>query len=124
MQMKKYYVKNENGDFINDKEVYEFLRKEYPHLNTVYNDRMRQWDYDKYRKCVEQVFGPNMGDYLPEDEEKISELLTLYHGTPMRCCVIEYHEDARGFPLWRIDFQYLDENGEVIPNKTFGELCN
>lgn len=104
--MIEYFMFDEEGNRMSQGEVKEILRKNYTNLQTVYNDRMRQWDYDKYRKCVEQVFGPRMGDYLPEGEdEKMSEFLSLYFGKPLKCCVMEYFEDARGFPLWRIDFQ-------------------
>lgn len=98
------YMLNEDGEIVKNTEALESYRKQFLGLKTVYNDRMRQWDYEKYRQCVEEVFGPNMGDYLPDDYEKVSEFLTLYHGTPMTCCVMEYFEDARGFPLWRIDY--------------------
>ena len=103
--MNMYVMYDEEGNKIPDKEVYETLRSQFTNLKTVYNDRMRQWDYDKYRQCVEEVFGPRMGDYLPDDYDKVSEFLTLYFGTKMKCCVMEYFEDARGFPLWRIDYQ-------------------
>lgn len=107
--MKKYMMIDSKGIEVPQKKILEMIRKEYKGLKTVYNDRMRQWDYDKYRSCVEEVFGPTMGDYLPEnDDDKMSEFLSLYMGKSIKCCVMEYFEDARGYPLWRIDYQELD----------------
>lgn len=95
---------DEKGEIVPQKEILESLRKEVPNLQTVYNDRMRMWDYDKYRKCVEEVFGPRMGDMLPEGDPKMDEFLSLYFEKKIKVHFMEYFEDARGFPLWRIDF--------------------
>ncbi len=75
---------------------------------SVYTDRMSQWDYQKYSKLGQEVFG-NQGemrwftDYGPEAVEKF---MRLYFGneTVKLTRIVEYCNLSTGYPLWRLDY--------------------
>ena len=74
--------------------------------DTVYSDRLYQWDWEKYNKCCYEIFG-NTGQYFdnrkPEDIEKF---LSLYFGNEVKLCVLmQYCNKATGFPYWRFDYK-------------------
>ena len=74
--------------------------------NTVYTDRLNQWDFEKSRKLREKHFG-DIGDYWdtrsPEDIESFLRDYTNNNDLEL-IRVIEYCNQATGFPVWRLDY--------------------
>lgn len=69
--------------------------------NAVYSDRMILWDFDKFEKCCQNVFG-NTGQYFnnrtPED---INKFLNLYFGKQTKLtAILEGCNKANGYPYW------------------------
>lgn len=74
--------------------------------NTVYSDRLYQWDPKKHDDLCMKHFG-NTGQYWSSrDPEKIEAFLRDYiNDQKIILCRIEEHENSStGYPLWRIDF--------------------
>ena len=76
--------------------------------HTVYSDRLYQWDWKRFNKCCEEVFG-NSGQYFdnrkPEDIEKF---LSLYFGKTVKLHVVmQYCNQSTGFPYWRFDYEEM-----------------
>lgn len=75
--------------------------------DTVYTDRLFQWDHAKHDRLCEKHFG-NRGQYWSEREpSKIEAFLRDYIGDPSvtLCCVTEYCNQATGYPVWRLDYR-------------------
>lgn len=67
----------------------------------VYSDRLFQWDWEKYNRCCEEVWG-NQGQYfnnrMPEDIEKF---LSLYIGKKIKLtAIMEGCNWSNGYPVW------------------------
>ncbi len=74
---------------------------------TVYADRLFQWNPEKYNHACEQVFG-NRGQYWHEREAvDIEKFLHIYTGNESLklLMVMEYCDQARGYPCWRFDYK-------------------
>lgn len=75
--------------------------------DTVYSDRLHQWDYKKHNELCKKHFG-NQGQYWNNrSPEKIQDFLRDYTDNPnLILCKIEEHENkATGYPLWRFDYK-------------------
>ena len=77
--------------------------------DACFSDRMRQWDYDKFKKCVASVWPSNpdrqsFHGVLPEDVEKF---LNLYfeRETKLTAITQEYHK-GHGYPIWCFYFYH------------------
>lgn len=73
---------------------------------SVYTDRLYQWDYKKYNKLCEKHFG-NKGQYFDQRKpEKIEAFLRDYTDNQELILIeiIEYCNQATGFPVWRLDY--------------------
>ena len=74
--------------------------------DTVYSDRLYQWDSKKHDELCTKHFG-NTGQYWDNRKpEEIEAFLRDYCNEPkIVLCRIEQHENrATGYPLWRIDY--------------------
>ena len=74
--------------------------------NTVYSDRLHQWDYKKYNELCKKHFG-NEGQYWGGRNPKLIEafLRDYMNDQSVVLCRIEEHENrATGYPLWRFDY--------------------
>lgn len=74
--------------------------------NSVYTDRLFQWDWDKHNTLCMKHFG-NKGQYWGNrDPEKIESFLRDYMDKPKLKLVknVEYCNVATGYPCWRLDY--------------------
>lgn len=75
--------------------------------DTVYSDRLYQWDWEKYNRCRNEVYG-NAGQYFDgyQEHDKIEKLLQLYMNEPKLklILVMQYCNMSSGYPLWRFDY--------------------
>jgi hypothetical protein len=74
--------------------------------DTVYSDRLLQWDYTKFGVCAQQVWG-NQGQYFNDRKpEDIQKFLSLYFGTEIKLTVImEGCNVSNGYPYWVFYFE-------------------
>lgn len=74
--------------------------------NTVYSDRLHQWDYKKHNDLCEKHFG-NQGQYWDRRAPKaIEAFLRDYNDNPTLELVriVEYCNASNGYPCWRLDY--------------------
>lgn len=67
-----------------------------------YSDRLQQWDYDKFTKCMKEVWGERCGQYFTnKDPKDIEKFLSLYFGKKIKLTGIEQGCNvATGYPYW------------------------
>ena len=74
--------------------------------NTVYTDRLYQWDYEKHNDLCKKHFG-NQGQYWSDRKTELIEafLRDYMDDQSIILCRIEKHQNqATGYPLWRFDY--------------------
>ena len=69
--------------------------------SSVYSDRMAQWDYEKFRKAMEEQ--GELG-YDWHDGEKVTKMCQTYFDNPTLQVVkvVELCNVATGYPVWHI----------------------
>jgi hypothetical protein len=69
--------------------------------NTVYSDRLFQWDWEKYNRCCEEVWG-NKGQYFDNRTPKdIEKFLRLYTDKQIKLtAILEGCNWSTGYPVW------------------------
>ncbi len=75
--------------------------------NTIYNDRLSQWDYKKRNLLCKKHFN-NEGDYWDNREPNLIEkfLRDWVDDQNLKLIsIIEYCNSSNGYPYWRFDFQ-------------------
>jgi hypothetical protein len=74
--------------------------------DTVYSDRLFQWDAKKHDELCEKHFG-NCGQYWNKREpKKIESFLSDYFDRKIKLCrVMQYCNQATGYPCWRFDYR-------------------
>jgi len=79
--------------------------------NTIYSDRLLQWDYDKYNKLSEKHFGNQGQIFFDRSPEKIQSFLRDWCNSPKLklILVMEYCNVSSGYPCWRFDFHQPQE---------------
>ena len=94
----------------------------------AYSDRMMQWDYDKFNRCCQEIFG-NQGQYFNNREPaEIEKFLRKYFGKPNLVLVriLESCNQATGYPLWYfrwIEVELTPEmEAEYKANRTIAEF--
>lgn len=79
---------------------------------TAYTDRLYQWDYKLYNRCCMEVWG-NVAQYWDDrktaDIERFLSLYTKRGGRIRLLKMTRYTNQANGFPVWSLDWQYLDK---------------
>ena len=75
--------------------------------DTVYSDRLFQWDSKKYNKLCKKHFGDESQYWSNREPQKIESFLRDYIGNKkIILCRIEQQENkSTGYPLWRIDYK-------------------
>lgn len=74
--------------------------------NTIYTDRLRQWDYEKYSELSKKHFGNDGQFWRDRDPQKIESFLQDWLGDEkVKLILIEEHCNvSTGCPLWRLDY--------------------
>ena len=76
--------------------------------NTVYSDRLSQWDYKKCDDLKFKHFGNRGDQYYNRTPDKIEAFVSEYVGHPIKLILImEYCNQSNGFPLWRFDYKTI-----------------
>ena len=75
----------------------------------VYSDRLYGWDYKKYNRCCEEVWG-NQGQYFDRSDrtpETIEKFLQLYYDdtTLELTWIVEGCNVSSGYPYWYFSFK-------------------
>lgn len=80
--------------------------KELKATNTVYSDRLFQWDANKYAELTKKHFDDSGSNWVNRDHEKIELFLKEYfdNNELKLVSVIEYCNQATGYPCWRFDY--------------------
>ena len=79
--------------------------------DTVYSDRLYQWDWEKYNKLCKKYFG-DVGQYFSNrNPKKIEAMLQEYCKEPKLnlTLIMEYCNQSSGYPVWRFDFEVPKE---------------
>jgi hypothetical protein len=88
--------------------IMQFLADEVDSANasTVYTDRLMQFDYQKTNRLMQKHFGNTGHDWNDRAPEKIEAFLRDWNEAPdlKLIAVIEYCNQASGFPVWRLDY--------------------
>lgn len=72
--------------------------------NTVWSDRLLQWDYEKTRSLMKKHFGTQGDYYFERTPEQIESFLSEYLGEKVKLILImEYCNVSSGYPVWRFD---------------------
>ncbi|MCW8829982.1 MAG: hypothetical protein OQK32_00495 [Gammaproteobacteria bacterium] len=80
--------------------------EEHKPKDTIYSDRLYEWDSDKYNTLCEKHFGDRGQWWNTREAEKIEAFLSDYLGRPVTLINIEKQENkATGFPVWRFDIE-------------------
>jgi len=76
--------------------------------NTVWTDRLYQWDYEKYNNLCEKYFGNTSQYWNNREPEKVELFLQDYLEKPnlKLVLIMEYCNASSGYPLWR--FIYIE----------------
>jgi hypothetical protein len=74
--------------------------------DTIYSDRLLQWDYQKYNELSEKHFGNKSQNWYDRQPEKIEAFLRDWCEAPnlKLVLVMEYCNQSSGYPVWRFDF--------------------
>ena len=84
-------------------EEYVIWKGEYDTQNSdaVCSDRLLQWDYEKYQRCCNAIFG-NTGQMFNDREPKqIEQFLSLYFEQKIKLtAIMQGCNHASGFPYW------------------------
>ncbi len=74
--------------------------------NTIYSDRLQQWDYVKTDKLKLKHFG-DKGDYYDgRSPKKIEKFLSEYLEKEVKIIfIMEYCNMSSGYPVWRFDIK-------------------
>jgi hypothetical protein len=75
--------------------------------DTVYSDRLMQWDFAKHDELCQKHFGNKGQIWSSREPEKIEAFLRDYTGNQniVLCRVEELENKHNGYPYWRFDFK-------------------
>ena len=75
--------------------------------NSVYSDRLYQWDYKKYNSLCEEIFGESGQSFFSRKTEDVEKFLRLYIGNEnlVLCRITQYENQSNGYPYWRFDYK-------------------
>lgn len=75
---------------------------------TVYSDRLYQWDSEKYAKCSLEVWG-NVGQWFNNRKpEEIGKFLSLYMDTKIKLtAIVEGCNVSNGYPYWAFYYEEI-----------------
>lgn len=97
------FESNESG------EVIQYLAPDFLEAtqakDSVYSDRMYQWDFKKFNRCAREVFGNEGQDFSRRETSKIQEFLSRYLGKPVKLLKVSQLVNASsGFPYWHFEY--------------------
>lgn len=74
--------------------------------NTIYSDRLLQWDYARYNKLSTKHFGNESQYWYGRDADKIEAFLREWcnDNTLILIAVELEMNESNGYPIWRFDF--------------------
>lgn len=73
---------------------------------TVYSDRLLQWDSEKHDALCRKHFGNEGQDWHGRTPELIGAFLSDYMGKPVKAVALwQYNNAASGYPIWLIFFR-------------------
>jgi len=110
-----YFYRDENGNLVNrTKEKYPYSydffvtydnRSKVITNNTVYSDRMWEWDSVKYDKCTKEIWNDCRQVFFNSSPQDIEKFLQLYfnNGNLILTLIMEGCNQSSGYPLWRFD---------------------
>jgi len=80
--------------------------------NTIYTDRLLQWDYEKHNLLCEKHFRNKSQYWHDRDAKRIEQFLCDWTGKKIVLVAnIQYVNLSSGYPVWRLDY-YEVESGE------------
>ena len=102
MEEVTYYA---NGRVMNDGTVVQFDSRKKSN-NSVYSDRLYQWDSEKYNTCCQKIWGNEGQSFYGRDAESIEKFLRLYFDNQdiVLCKIVRYENVASGYPYWHFMF--------------------
>lgn len=130
--MRKFKTMNYNDDWFKnpfghmyldlDGNPVERIKEEYPYSydtyvvwkkdykqgagNTVYSDRLWQWNYQKYNDCCQRVWGDQAQVFYDRVPEDIQKFLSLYFNKEVKLTVImQGCNVSNGYPYWVFIFE-------------------
>lgn len=70
--------------------------------DSVYSDRLMQWDFKKHNELCKKHFGNTEQYWNARDPKKIEEFLRDYLGYPALalCEIVEGCNESNGYPWW------------------------
>lgn len=72
-------------------------------LQSVYSDRMAQWDRDKYDRACKKLIGRRFNNCTPREVEAF---LTEYFGKECKLWrTLEWCNASNGYPFWSFEFE-------------------
>lgn len=78
---------------------------------TVYTDRLRQWDEAKHDALCQQHFGTTGQNWNARTPEQISAFLSDYLGRPVEAVACwQYNHAMSGYPIWLLFFRSLQDD--------------
>lgn len=106
-----YYI-NENGEKIKEPiEVspwasYDLFNTSLQATDAMYDDRMRQWDWAKYRACCTAVWGREVQCFIGKESEDVEKFISLYLGKPVTLTRVSANKDFHGYEIYC--FHYIE----------------
>ena len=79
--------------------------------STIYADRMRQWDYEKYCKCSNDVFGYTCNTFDGTSSEDAQKFISMYLGHEITLVSAYMNKGYDGYYYYRFD--YFDSTKHV-----------
>lgn len=78
---------------------------------SVYSDRLWQWDHEKYNRCCREVWGNEGQSFYGRSPEDIEKFLRLYleRNDVILCRILQDENHSDGFPYWRFDYTFESE---------------
>ncbi|MFA5175774.1 MAG: hypothetical protein WC413_00745 [Candidatus Nanoarchaeia archaeon] len=71
-------------------------------VDSIYSDRMKQWDREKYEKLLKKYF--NKGKGFSSNMKKTSKFLEEYFGIKIDGFrIVRFTNVSSGYPVWRFD---------------------
>lgn len=72
--------------------------------NTIYADRMRQWDRDKYEECCKKVWGCIMNNFYSVDSSEVEDFISLYLDKKVTLASVYTNQGYNGYDYYRFDY--------------------
>ncbi|MFJ8528309.1 hypothetical protein [Bacillus sp. NPDC094106] len=104
-------VKKTKEDYPYSYDPYVVWEKDYVEgkSNTVYSDRLLQWDYKKFEECCMDVWGNQGQSFHNRTPEDIESFLSKYFCKEVKLtAIMECCNVSNGYPIWMFYYETLD----------------